>query len=110
VAAASPVSYLPQKLYLPPEISSRMVYLVDLAFAKQTAGFATPDLTLQLLDPWAGLDVFPFDEFVSSHPRFVVFHHRSDHHLWLMERLRLAKLPVKLVADLGETDIYLVGE
>ena len=74
IVAAELHTFIELSHYTSPDIASRLVYLADPSAARPFLGFGSLDSAmLELVGPWFHMRVEPFEQFVNSRARFLIY-------------------------------------
>ena len=112
VVVADPHSFAVLWRYAAPDIKSRLVYLADSELALKDLGHNSVERGMtDLLKPWFGMNVMPFEPYVAEHPRFLVFGDfvRRAFLNWLVPELQLRGMRVELLQRAGEDMLLLAS-
>ena len=100
--------------YAPAEVASRLVYLSDDAAALRHLRQNTGDRGLRTLQPWLGVEVESYRDFIRDHRRFYAYGTAGDYARsgrpwnWLLPQLVEEGAEARLVSVAGDDMLFLV--
>jgi hypothetical protein len=98
--------------YSAPDIRERIVYLADPARALEYLGHNSVERgMLDLLGPWFGMNIQPFEPFMAAHPRVLVYGDfiRLGFLNWMLPELQARGLHIELLNREGDNLFLLVS-
>jgi hypothetical protein len=110
VVVADAHSFAVLSHYAAPEMRSRIVYLADPALALKRLGHNSIERgMLDLLKPWFGMHVVPFEPWLSEHERFLVYGDfwRLNFLNWLAPELQARGVTLELLNRAGDDMLLL---
>jgi hypothetical protein len=87
IAVASPHMFLELAQYAPPGVASRLHYLVNRKHAVEFTRTDSADLNLSRLTRWVPVRAVNYDEFIRSHPNFLVWDDSEAQPAWTVQKL-----------------------
>jgi hypothetical protein len=81
IVIGDPISFVGFSHYAPPDLQTRLIYLSDVQLAGRFLGSTSVEISMiQLVGPWFHMKVVPFEMFLASRPRFLVY---GAHQNWV---------------------------
>lgn len=109
VVIASAGQYFPIWHYAPPELRNRLHYLSDRDYAVRQTDFV-PELALSSIQAHVPVKVSNYRQFLSAHPRFLLYCANQPVLEWTRDRLLSEGWRSKLIRTAGNSALYLVQE
>lgn len=112
IVVASPKTFIELAYYAPPEITSRLIYLVDPEAALKQLGHNSVERGMtDLVKPWFQLNVIDYKSYITSHQRFFVYGKLGSDLgslNWIIPKLKEDGMRIELRATNGEKFLFLV--
>ena len=106
IIVSSPHMFLELVQYAPPAVASRLHYLIDRKRAVQFTRTDSADLNLSRLRRWVPLRTVGYDEFTTSHPKFLVWDDSAAPPAWIVQQLTSEAADLKLRARVNSQLLF----
>jgi hypothetical protein len=95
--------------YAPPDIARHFVYLADPSAARRFLGFGSLDSgMLELVGPWFRMHVVPFEQFVNSKSRFLLYGREELDSNWVIRALKERRFRIEFQTNIEKKYLFTV--